>query len=157
MEGDRPAWVTVPGNWIFLPIFQSSLGHEGVLEPGSQQEPSFASPSHSRSTGLPFTASPFSKWTPVLGCIYLEMVGTSGSTLGIRKPAYISAVAKEDTKGWTSQGLRMKDMEPNYLVQISAWHLPAGGLGSGTYLPTYHSDTHLLLWHLPPWVVMKNK
>lgn len=71
---------------------------------------------------------------------------------------YISAVAKEDTKGWTSQGLRMKDMEPK------TWFKSQPGIYQlvvldqvPTYLPTYHSDTHLLLWHLPPWVVMKNK
>lgn len=42
--GGSPALVsTMPGNWIFLPG-QSSLGHEGVLEPRSQQELTFSSP-----------------------------------------------------------------------------------------------------------------
>lgn len=70
------------------------------------------------------------------------MVGTSGSTLGIRKPAYISAVAKEDTKGWTSQGLRMKDMEPK------TWFKSQPGIYQLVVLdqvPTYLPTTLILI------------
>lgn len=69
------------------------------------------------------------------------MVGREGAALGIRKLEYGSTVPKKDTKGWTNQGLRMQDMEPDYLVQNPAHYLPAGDLGPATC----HSDTSAVM------------
>lgn len=55
---------------------------------------------------------------------------------------YISAVAKEDTKGWTSQGLRMKDMEPK------TWFKSQPGIYQLVVLdqvPTYLPTTLILI------------
>lgn len=71
----------------------------------------------------------------------MEMGGREGPALGIRKLDYGSAVPKKDTKGWTNQGLRMQDTEPDYLVQNPAHYLPAGDLGPGTC----HSDTSAVM------------
>lgn len=140
----------MPGNWIFLPG-QSSLEHEGGLEPRSQQE---TSPCLSPRPVLCLAEEQIC----IISChcislqqmnpsstVYLHGDGGEERVYSGNQEAWIwFCCSQERHQGWISQGLRMQEMEPDDPIQILASHLPPGDLRLGTY----HSDTFAVM--VPP-------